>query len=62
MKIQAEKIKLSFPYLYDETQAIAKAYDARTPDFLFDEKLKLVYRGQMDDSRPEMIFLSMALI
>lgn len=44
-----------FPYLYDESQNIAKAYDAAcTPDFyLFDEKLKLVYRGQLDDSRPE---------
>ena len=53
MKVQAEKLNYPFPYLYDETQAIAKAYDAAcTPDFfLFDEKLKLVYRGQMDDSR-----------
>ncbi|WP_062267156.1 thioredoxin family protein [Endozoicomonas arenosclerae] len=43
-----------FPYLYDETQAVAKAYDAAcTPDFfLFDEHLKCVYRGQFDDSRP----------
>lgn len=43
-----------FPYLYDETQEIAKAYDAAcTPDFyLFDEDLKLVYRGQLDSSRP----------
>lgn len=43
-----------FPYLYDETQAIAKAYDAAcTPDFyLFDKDLKLVYRGQLDNSRP----------
>jgi len=43
-----------FPYLYDETQAIAKAYDAAcTPDFfLFDADLKLVYRGQFDDARP----------
>ena len=43
-----------FPYLYDKTQAIAKAYDAAcTPDFyLFDDKLRLVYRGQLDDSRP----------
>jgi peroxiredoxin len=54
MKLQAKKLNYPFPYLYDETQAIAKAYDAAcTPDFfLFDEKLKLVYRGQMDDSRP----------
>ena len=43
-----------FPYLYDETQEVAKAYDAAcTPDFyLFDAELKLVYRGQLDDSRP----------
>ena len=44
----------TFPYLYDETQEVAKAYNAAcTPDFfLFDEERKLVYRGQMDDSRP----------
>ena len=44
-----------FPYLYDETQDMARAYDAAcTPDFyLFDDNLKLVYRGQLDDSRPE---------
>ncbi|MBV7267799.1 thioredoxin family protein [Winogradskyella luteola] len=43
-----------FPYLYDESQDVAKAYDAAcTPDFfLFDENLKLVYAGQLDDSRP----------
>lgn len=43
-----------FPYLYDESQQVAKAYDAAcTPDFfLFDGDLKLVYRGQFDDSRP----------
>ncbi|MGS2761339.1 thioredoxin family protein [Sinomicrobium sp. M5D2P9] len=43
-----------FPYLYDETQETAKAYDAAcTPDFyIFDKALKLVYRGQLDDSRP----------
>ena len=43
-----------FPYLYDETQDVAKEYNAAcTPDFyLFDENLKLVYRGQLDDSRP----------
>ncbi|NAW49953.1 redoxin domain-containing protein [Elizabethkingia argentiflava] len=45
---------ISFPYLYDESQAIAKAYRAAcTPDFyFFDEKLDLIYRGQMDESRP----------
>ena len=43
-----------FPYLFDETQEVAKAYDAAcTPDFyLFDNQNKLVYRGQLDDSRP----------
>ena len=43
-----------FPYLYDESQQVAKAYDAAcTPDFyLFDRNKKLVYRGQFDDSRP----------
>jgi peroxiredoxin len=43
-----------FPYLYDETQAVAKAYKAAcTPDFfLFNKDRKLVYRGQFDDSRP----------
>ena len=43
-----------FPYLYDQTQNVAKAYDAAcTPDFfLFDADLKLVYAGQIDDSRP----------
>jgi len=43
-----------FPYLYDQTQDVAKAYDAAcTPDFfLFDGDLKLVYAGQLDDSRP----------
>jgi peroxiredoxin len=45
---------LPFPLLFDETQEIAKAYDAAcTPDFfLFDRERKLVYRGQLDDSRP----------
>ena len=44
----------SFPYLYDESQQVAKAYGAAcTPDFyLFDGEGRLVYRGQMDDSRP----------
>ena len=43
-----------FPYLYDETQDVARAYKAAcTPDFfLFDEDFKLVYRGQFDGSRP----------
>jgi peroxiredoxin len=44
----------TFPYLYDETQSVAKAYRAAcTPDiFLFDQDQRLAYRGQMDDSRP----------
>lgn len=54
MKKNAEDLGYPFPYLYDETQEIAKAYDAAcTPDFyIFDRDLKLVYRGQLDDSRP----------
>lgn len=54
MQQTAEKQGFTFPYLYDETQDTAKAYDAAcTPDFyLFDSEKKLVYRGQMDDSRP----------
>jgi len=50
----AEEKGFTFPYLYDETQDVAKAYHAAcTPDFfLFDKARKLVYRGQMDDSRP----------
>ena len=54
MKKDAEKYGYTFPYLIDETQETAKAYKAAcTPDFfLFDEERKLVYRGQMDDSRP----------
>ena len=54
MKETALQMKYPFPYLYDETQEVAKAYDAAcTPDFyIFDAQLKLVYRGQLDDSRP----------
>lgn len=54
MKKVAIKEQYPFPYLYDETQEVAKAYDAAcTPDlYLFDANLKLVYRGQLDDSRP----------
>jgi len=50
----ARKLKYPFPYLFDETQEVAKAYDAAcTPDFyVFDTSLKLVYRGQLDNSRP----------
>ncbi|HET6168833.1 MAG TPA: thioredoxin family protein [Terracidiphilus sp.] len=54
LKRQAEKMGFHFPYLYDETQAVARAYHAAcTPDFfLFDSGMKLVYRGQFDSSRP----------
>ena len=54
MAMIAKAAGFTFPYLYDETQEVAKAYRAAcTPDFfLFDKKRKLVYRGQMDDSRP----------
>ena len=54
MKLVAAKEGYPFPYLYDETQEVAKNYMAAcTPDFfLFDGELKLKYRGQMDDSRP----------
>ena len=49
----AENYNFPFPYLFDETQEVAQAYDARcTPDFyVFDSELSLVYRGQFDDSR-----------
>lgn len=55
MKTTALEQGFSFPYLYDETQEVAKAYDAAcTPDFyLFDSQQELIYRGQMDDSRPQ---------
>lgn len=55
MKKDAEEHGYPFPYLYDESQEAAKAYKAAcTPDlFLFDENLKLVYRGQFDDARPK---------
>ncbi len=54
MKEHAQKHQYPFPYLYDETQEVAKAYDAAcTPDFyIFDEHLKSVYHGQLDSSRP----------
>jgi peroxiredoxin len=54
MRETARKENYRFPYLFDETQEIAKLYDAAcTPDFyLFDAELKLVYRGQLDNSRP----------
>jgi peroxiredoxin len=54
MKEEVESAGYIFPYLYDESQAVAKAYRAAcTPDlYLFDQHRKLVYRGQFDDSRP----------
>ncbi len=54
MKKTAQDEGYSFPYLYDETQVIAKAYDAAcTPDFyVFDKEMKLAYRGRLDGSRP----------
>jgi peroxiredoxin len=54
LKAQAKANGFAFPYLYDESQSVAHAYSAAcTPDFfLFDRGLKLVYRGQLDASRP----------
>ena len=54
MKELAEEVGYPFPYLYDETQEVAKAYDAAcTPDFyVFNPQMELVYRGRMDESRP----------
>ena len=54
MKQVAENLNYPFPYLFDETQEVAKAYDAAcTPDFyVFDADLKSVYHGQLDNSRP----------
>lgn len=54
MKIEKASAGYAFPYLFDESQKVARAYDATcTPDFfLFDGARRLVYRGQMDDSRP----------
>jgi thiol-disulfide isomerase/thioredoxin len=55
LKAMALELGFNFPFCYDETQEVAKAYRAAcTPDFfLFDKGRKLVYRGQLDDSRPE---------
>ncbi len=54
MKENAIEYNFCFPYLYDETQQTAKVYDAAcTPDFyVYNSNLELVYRGQLDDSRP----------
>lgn len=54
MAAEAKEVGYTFPYLFDETQEVAKAYGAAcTPDFfLFDRERRLFYRGQMDGSRP----------
>lgn len=54
LKAMAKELGFTFPFCYDETQTAAKTYTAAcTPDFfLFDQNRKLVYRGQLDDSRP----------
>ncbi|MCW5964326.1 MAG: thioredoxin family protein [Bryobacterales bacterium] len=54
LKEQAERLGFPFPYLYDETQGVARLYNAVcTPDFfLYDGDMKLAYRGQLDASRP----------
>jgi peroxiredoxin len=54
LKEMAQKLEFTFPFCHDESQSTAKAYTAAcTPDFfLFDQARKLVYRGQLDDSRP----------
>lgn len=54
LREQAREAGFNFPYCFDETQEVAKAYTAAcTPDFfLFDADMKLVYRGQLDESRP----------
>jgi len=54
LREQALEVGFNFPYLYDESQDVARAYQAAcTPDFyLFDQSRRLVYRGQLDDSRP----------
>ncbi len=56
----AQEWAYPFPYLYDETQAVARAYQAAcTPDFyIFDKDLRCVYRGQLDDARPGQAFVS----
>lgn len=55
LKKQSERLEFNFAYLFDESQEVARSYAAAcTPDFfLFDKDRKLVYRGQLDDSRPE---------
>ncbi|MGH8531064.1 MAG: thioredoxin family protein [Nevskiales bacterium] len=54
MRVEAKRVGYPFPYLYDETQAVARAYQAAcTPDFyLFDAGCKLAYRGRLDGATP----------
>tara|TARA_B110000459_G_scaffold193901_1_gene232703 strand:- start:4141 stop:4692 length:552 start_codon:yes stop_codon:yes gene_type:complete len=56
MKVTAHKESYPFPYLYDESQEVARAYGAEcTPDiFVFDGKLSCAYRGRFDETRPNM--------
>jgi len=55
MKVKAIELGYPFPYLYDKSQEVARAYDAAcTPDFyLFDGEMKLVYRGRLDEAKPK---------
>ncbi len=55
MTAEAKEAGYTFPYLHDDSQAVAKAYKAACPPdfFLFDKSHRLVYRGQLDDSRPK---------
>lgn len=55
MKMMGDMCRFPFPYLYDETQSVAKDYQAAcTPDFyIFDKDLKLAYRGRFDETRPQ---------
>lgn len=54
LKEQARQLRFNFPYCYDESQQVARAFQAAcTPDFfLYGAERRLVYRGQLDDSRP----------
>src|SRR5690606_2938798 len=54
MRREVDRAGYTFPYLFDETQEVARSYDAAcTPDlFLYDRERRLAYRGQFDDSRP----------
>lgn len=54
IKLMAQRLRFNFPFCYDETQKVAKSYTAAcTPDFfLYNSSRELVYRGQLDDSRP----------